>query len=101
VLELANYFLGRHRATHERAVSLTAPVTGRPTINAVTDKDWMRWDHKAPPASPSPREEVFGFAVMKDGRTMTGLLRRVDDERWEATYLIKWGALHDADARQQ
>jgi hypothetical protein len=29
---------------------------------------------------------VFGFAMTKDMRTMTGALRRVDDERWEAVY---------------
>jgi hypothetical protein len=59
----------------------------------MSDRDLMRWDHKAPPTSLSPREEVFGFALVKDVRTMTGLLRRVDDERWEAVYLID-GALY-------
>jgi hypothetical protein len=38
----------------------------------VTDRDWMRWNHKAPPASPSAREEVFVFAMVKDIRVMTG-----------------------------
>jgi hypothetical protein len=59
----------------------------------MSDRDWMRWNHSAPPTSLSPREEVFGFALVKDVRTMTGLLRRVDDERWEAVYLID-GALY-------
>ena len=40
-----------------------------------------------------PTRKVFGFALVKDVRTMTGLLRRVDDERWEAVYLID-GALY-------
>jgi hypothetical protein len=31
----------------------------------MTDRDWMRWDHKAPLASPSPREEVPGFVYVK------------------------------------
>jgi hypothetical protein len=35
---------------------------------------------------------VFGFPVMKDGRTMTGLLRRVDDERGSG--LLIDGALY-------
>jgi hypothetical protein len=52
----------------------------------MTDRDWMRWDHKAPLASPSPREEVFVFAMVKDVRVTTGALRRVDEERWEAVY---------------
>jgi hypothetical protein len=52
----------------------------------MTDRDWMRWNHKAPPASPFPREKVFVFAMVKDVRVMTGALRRVDEERWEAVY---------------
>ena len=52
----------------------------------MTDRDWMRWDHKAPLASPSPREEVFVFAMEKDVRVMTGALRQVDDERWKVIY---------------
>jgi hypothetical protein len=73
---------GHDRACHRSAYN-----------QRVTDSFWMRWDHKAPPGSPSPREEVFVFALVKDVRTMTGLLRRVDDARWEAVDLID-GALY-------
>ena len=35
--------------TKTGGVALTAPVTGRPTINAMmADREWMRWNHKAP-----------------------------------------------------
>jgi hypothetical protein len=53
----------------------------------------MLWNNKPSAPSHPPREEVFGFALVKDVRTMTGLLRRVDEERWEAVYLID-GALY-------
>jgi hypothetical protein len=46
----------------------------------------MRWNNKPSPPSRFSREEVFGFAMVKDVRTMTGFLRRVDEERWEAVY---------------
>jgi hypothetical protein len=39
-------------------------------------------------SEPKPREEIFGFSFVKDVRTFTGSLRAVDDERWEAVYLI-------------
>jgi hypothetical protein len=42
---------------------------------------------------PKPREEIFVWAFVKDIRTFTGSLRAVDDERWEAVYLID-GALY-------
>jgi hypothetical protein len=48
----------------------------------------MRWDHKSPPPSRPAREEVFGFVMVKDLRTMTGALRRVDEMRWETVYLL-------------
>jgi hypothetical protein len=40
-----------------------------------------------------PREEIFVWSFVKDVRTFTGSLRAVDDERWEALYLIN-GALY-------
>jgi hypothetical protein len=46
----------------------------------------MRWNNKPSPPSHQPREEVFGSAMVKDVWTMTGSLRRVDDERWEVIY---------------
>jgi hypothetical protein len=52
----------------------------------MSDNSWMRWNNKPSPPSHPPREEVFGFAMAKDVRTMTGFLRRVDEERWEAVY---------------
>jgi hypothetical protein len=52
----------------------------------VTDNSWMLWNNKPSPPSHPPREEVFGFAMVKDVRVMTGALRRVDDERWEVIY---------------
>ena len=52
----------------------------------VTDNSWMIWNNKPSPPSHPPREEVFGFAMVKDVRTMTGFLRRVDEDRWEAVY---------------
>jgi hypothetical protein len=42
---------------------------------------------------PTPREEMFVWSFVKDIRTFTGSLRAVDDERWEAVYLID-GALY-------
>ena len=42
---------------------------------------------------PTPREEIFVWSFVKDVRTFTGSLRAVDDERWEAVYLID-GALY-------
>jgi hypothetical protein len=57
------------------------------------DPKWFAPNYKLPPPSPSPREEVFGFAMVKDVRTMTGALRQVDDERWEVIYRAD-GALY-------
>jgi hypothetical protein len=39
------------------------------------------------------REEMLVWSFVKDVRTFTGSLRAVDDERWEAVYLID-GALY-------
>ena len=63
---------------------------GRRYNHAVTD--WMRHDFTSPPSRPT-RDEELVFAMTKDGRAMTGSLRRVDDERWEVIYLID-GALY-------
>ena len=46
----------------------------------------MLWNNKPSPPSHTPREEVFGFAMVKDVRVMTGARRRVDEVRWEAVY---------------
>jgi hypothetical protein len=46
----------------------------------------MRSDFKPSPASPPTREEELRFVMVKDVRVMTGALRRVDEERWEAVY---------------
>jgi hypothetical protein len=62
----------------------------------VTDRDWMRWNHKAPPASPSPREEMPGFVYVKDVRVMTGVLRPLDDTRWEVVCKVN-GELYKAE----
>jgi hypothetical protein len=40
---------------------------------------------------PKPRTEIFVWAFVKDVRTFTGLLRAVDDERWEVVYLADGG----------
>jgi hypothetical protein len=42
---------------------------------------------------PKPREEIFVWAFVKDGRPFTGSPRATDDERWEAVYFID-GALY-------
>jgi hypothetical protein len=46
----------------------------------------MLWNNKPSAPSHPPHEEVFGFAMVKDVLVMTGFLRRVDEERWEAVY---------------
>ncbi len=48
---------------------------------------------KGPVPQTKPREEIFVWSLVKDVRTFTGSLRAVDDERWEAVYLID-GALY-------
>jgi hypothetical protein len=51
--------------------------------------------HPFKPQTPriKPREEIFVWSFVKDVRTLTGSLRAVDDERWEAVYVID-GALY-------
>jgi hypothetical protein len=61
----------------------------------MSDHEWMLWNHKPPPSSGPQREEVFGFVMVKDTRVMTGVLRRVDDTRWEVVYRVN-GALYSA-----
>jgi hypothetical protein len=48
---------------------------------------------KGPAPEATPRDEVFVWSFVKDVRTFTGSLRAVDDEQWEAVYLIN-GALY-------
>jgi hypothetical protein len=48
---------------------------------------------KPPTPRTKPREEIFVWPFVKDVRTFTGSLRAVNDERWEAVYLID-GALY-------
>jgi hypothetical protein len=43
---------------------------------------------KRPAPEAKPRSEIFVWSFTKDVRTFTGSLRAVDDERWEAVYLI-------------
>jgi len=52
----------------------------------MSDRDWMRADHKPPPPSEPAREEERRFLMVKTDRALTGALRPVDGERWEAIY---------------
>jgi hypothetical protein len=55
------------------------------------DTPWYAPGHKIAPPSPPEREEVFGFVMTKDVRTMTGVMHRVDETRWEAVYWLNGG----------
>jgi hypothetical protein len=54
------------------------------------------WNHKPPPPSRSVREEVPGFVVVKDARVMTGVLRPLDETRWEVVCKVN-GELYKAE----
>jgi hypothetical protein len=61
----------------------------------MTDYDPFR---RASP-EPKPREELLVWALVKAIRTFTGSLRAVDDDHWEAVYLID-GALYKRRSSQ-
>jgi hypothetical protein len=56
----------------------------------------MLWNHKPPPPSSSAREEVPGFVYVKDVRVMTGVLRPLDEVRWEVVCKVN-GELYKAE----
>jgi hypothetical protein len=60
------------------------------------DHDWMLWNHKPPPPARSAREEVLGFVYVKDVRVMTGVLRPLDETRWEVVCKVN-GELYKAE----
>jgi hypothetical protein len=62
----------------------------------MSDQDWMLWNHKPPPPSRSVREEVLGFVYVKDVRVMTGVLRPLDETRWEVVCKVN-GELYKAE----
>jgi hypothetical protein len=78
----------RKAASEWRHAETAALEEGR-YVTAMTDYDPFR---RASP-EPKPREELLVWAFVKDIRTFTGSLRAVDDNHWEAVYLID-GALY-------
>ncbi len=81
---------GRTARLYQRNGSVSSSVTSDYN-HAVTE--WMRHDFKPPTRSEPARQEVVSFVMVKDSRSMVGVLRRVDEERWEARYLVD-GALY-------
>jgi hypothetical protein len=60
------------------------------------DQDWMLWNHTPPLPSRSAREEVLGFVYVKDVRVMNGVLRPLDETRWEVVCKVN-GELYKAE----